>query len=336
MIDTIAFRVPVTPVQFERLVQRSKVYKCNDNYNNKRIYEFYRIDTPIGSYSRSINITFDIENEIKVELSLPKYLHNHNINLINCDNFTSYLDRLHHDICKDISDIPSPMYWNFCRIDFCYAWRVLDDVKAISLLNQFKVINFPRKHKKVYDTSVMWYGTNYSVKFYQKSEEFFHHDFKAMKEHSFDRAYELLQLSKGVVRFEITMRSAQLREEFKYQQGQPLLLTFLVDNAICIKILNKYLNKMAILREGYTNTYEEAYQKLFSKYKTAKAIRLYQYLSIITSGNPTDEIVAKLYPYRTAWDNKRQLFRAKVGIIKSSVESNFSVTIPSEYGVQTL
>jgi hypothetical protein len=64
----------------------------------------------------------------------------------------------------------------------------------------------PRKKRSVFESSVMWVGSTYSLKFYEKQPEFEKHDMQKILKVDTHVASTLLANCKNVVRFEITLR----------------------------------------------------------------------------------------------------------------------------------
>jgi hypothetical protein len=143
-----------------------------------------------------------------VELSLPKlyYYGGHNIHLLY--DWPSALELLKKIIKDEFRwrNLPPIESWLVVRCDFCYAWRLPSQELADGLIDGLKRLKYPWKEPQHRQHSAFWPGTTYSAKVYKKYQEFRANDMKKMLKAGAnpDWVNHLEEMSKGVVRFEIT------------------------------------------------------------------------------------------------------------------------------------
>jgi len=195
----------------------------------------------------------------------------------------------------------------------------------MSALQKLEVV---KKKKSVYSSSVMWLGTTKSYKFYLKDDEFYAHDFKELKKLGFhEEAYNLYQQSQGVLRFEITLRKQAIAKILPYYD----IFRFESIEAILQKSLREILHS-----NGQAVLLDEIAQKLVDKYGKAKGIHLYGFYKVYF-GEYNGRTKLKKYLKRGAvWYNLKKLSEANVGLETHLEDTNFNLTIPSEYIVNAL
>lgn len=335
MIDTIRFKIPLSERQYNLIKKKSVELKETDNTTQKINFQLIKFNELVGSFSRNISIFLDSTDFLFLEFSLPKQIMGHNVFLLSTHNLQDNLETVQNSLVKVFSDFPAVFYWEYQRIDFCYAWKMLDDLAARSTVAILQSLEFPRKKTYKYDSSVMFLGKTYSLKFYMKHEEFFTHDFKELRKlgkKQMEFAYEILQISSGVLRFEVTCRKAQLYQLFDLVSPQPLYLTDLLTDDKIISILNHFLQPLLKMKSNEVTTKQEAADKLLRFYTPTKALRLYQFMSLFYSTNSTDKMMLRDIERTARWRYLRDLKKAHVGI-PIDVPGSVPLLIPSDYVV---
>ncbi|NEQ23555.1 MAG: hypothetical protein F6K28_31285, partial [Microcoleus sp. SIO2G3] len=111
--------------------------------------------------------------------------------------------------------LPDPECWSVLRLDLCYAWRFADQRTAQHYLNSLKHLSYPKKKPIIYETSIMFPGGTFSLKFYLKEPEFKAHDRKELlkAKASLEWIEHLELISTGVLRCEATLRTKYLRRQ---------------------------------------------------------------------------------------------------------------------------
>lgn len=226
MIDTIKLGIPLKEQQLKKLL---KLLADDENW---QWVQFQRssgelrlircrglAQTDQHSFHREIR--WDIpaiftpdQTFLTVEFSIPKFWYGHNIHLL-----YSYVDAL-KQLKKLLEEqlhlrFLDVMHWRVSRVDCCYAWRAPTQAIAQQMLDSLKVLHFPRKKPIIYPTSLVFTGATYTIKFYLKHPEFRQHDLKALLSDKCSLEYVnyLEELSKGVIRYEATLRRQYLKKK---------------------------------------------------------------------------------------------------------------------------
>lgn len=335
MVDTIRFRVKLNDGQFKsRFISKSTEYRKVDNATGLVFFNFFSSDVSIPSHSSGINFFYNasaLDSVLYFELSLPKFEFGHNIFLLYPEELPEVVNDLYLFLDSQIPEFPKPSEWEITRLDVCYAWKYETQHDAENVLNYIKAFDFPRKKKTVYQSSVMCKGTDYTVKFYLKRPEYYQHDFKKyLKMGLQSEAYNYLQWSDGVLRFEVTCRKAFLESFFRIKTVK---LTDIFDKEnidnLLFFVFRKYI-------KGYNsdivNSYD-VFQKLKSNYSHRKALILWQFWKVYHSISEVDKPILAEYDRTTIYRYKRDLERAGIGI-KFVKNLNFDLKIPSEYSTR--
>ena len=328
MVDTIKFKIPINKDVYNKIVKKSISYEKKDNLLEKTIFKVHKTDTELGSYDSNVNIFLDEinNNYLKIELSIPKFFIGNNIWLLYIDkletalfslrsNLINYFDVLIVDIDK----------WEIERLDICYAWKLERHEYAEELMQIIRNYNFPRKRTHVYESSVMFIGKTYSVKFYLKQEEFYKHDFNKWKNKDIELAYNLYEWSEGVVRFEVTLRKTALKDILKRDK---IYYTDLTEELI-LERLNYYFNKVTH-SYGKMMTTRDVIKELRLHHSDEQSLKIWQFYRLWNSEIPEDrEILKKSYSRSTVWRMLSWLKEAKIGLPSDSFKRNIDLVIPS-------
>jgi hypothetical protein len=203
VIDTMAFFIPISLEDFKYLTNKTmrtikidQKVKEEGNDVGSLIFDFHnfninlpeswqygisgRISRDIWEYDEKSRTTWLNKSGwpyVRLEFSIPKVLHGHN--LYSCD-FDSVVDAcfMVRQAFKDEYELELPdlTSWYPCRIDTCanYVLNSLDEVLA--WLRYCSKFEYPRK-PRFYQDSTLYWATRYSTfKCYAKGPEFKVHD----------------------------------------------------------------------------------------------------------------------------------------------------------------
>lgn len=226
MIDTIRVLVPLTEGQWKKILS---LVEYDDRWQfaifNPKTGELYlrRVTGLVkqvhASWERDIR--FDIpptwqgegKTSLTVELSLPKLWYGHNISLLY--DFRAALGYLRDKLREafKVRTLPQVDDWIVGRVDFCYAWGLPTPEAAKAMIESLKRLKYPYKQPQHRENSAFWPGKTYSVKIYNKLEEFRANDLRKLikSKANPDWVDHLEQKASGVIRFEITGRHKFLR-----------------------------------------------------------------------------------------------------------------------------
>lgn len=336
MIDTIRFQIEIDQDLYHRIRRLSVELSKRDN---ELEHEFVRILTKrfkVGSFDRHINIKLYDDSFVYLEFSVPKIFYGHNVYLISAEMTEHVCDMVRQTLIRMFGRFPEVYEWKIKRLDLCYAWRLPSEYVAEQMIGIFRGITINRKKHHFYDSSVMWYGSTQSIKFYQKYPEFYQHDFKELKKQNMtELAYQFLHIAEGVLRFEITLRGRALVREFcDDKQGNFLYVSpvYLRDDII-EKILNKYLKKVFKITKLKTMDNRTVYRKLEARYGTTKARNLYTFYKLLYSPDTNEKDILRSYSRYQAYRYISKLRECGIGISSDQAQIGFDFSIPSDYAV---
>lgn len=198
----------------------------NDKGIDIQFVDFFQM-LGLGSWNRDINIVLNhLERSTIIEFSLTKFVYGNNIlsidnDLIHLyDFFNLFYDGLglkfNNKLFKELE---------LLRLDLAFNYKY--DFDVIHFVGKiFKSNNkHKRKHIHFYSGSLYFKGRTYTLKIYDKYEEFKKHDKKdllkkldcSVRYNLFQKSYELddyvntlSELSKNVTRVEVSIRKAKL------------------------------------------------------------------------------------------------------------------------------
>lgn len=322
MIDTVRFRIPETDELLKSVRAECAVFEKKKQGNT--LFKFVRESLFLGSYTRGVVITATDYDEIFIEFSAPKLYYGHNIYLLHPSSLGGVLAGLHSELEDLFHGFPHYMNWVLQRLDVCYAWQLQGEGAVDNAISLLKTFTFPRKEPYLRDGSIMFTGSAYSVKFYDKHKEFRAHDFKELGRT--DSTYDLLEKSKGVLRFEATLRKKQVEFEFG---KEPTYKTY-TDEGIITGLLNKYLKKYLRNLNTKTMTESEIHDKLIARYGKTRGIQLFQfYVLYFSSKELHRKFLLQNYHRTQIGNNLRAIAKADVGLSNENLGFNFDFSIPS-------
>ncbi|KAM3104926.1 phage/plasmid replication domain-containing protein [Phormidesmis sp. 146-33] len=227
MIDTLKLGIPLSESQYKRIRQVSA--DC-DRWQWVLLNEFTgdllfrRVSgmakTDGESFHRELRwdlpSRYEPDCKLSLEFSVPKYWYGHNIHLLY--DFVAALRHLKRSLetqfkLKTRALLPDVMTWQVFRVDICYTWKFPSQQSCHNFLESLKRIHFPRKKPIIYPTALMFAGTTYSLKFYEKLPEFKQHDRKALLKSRACLSWvdHCESLADGVLRVEATLRRQYLK-----------------------------------------------------------------------------------------------------------------------------
>lgn len=275
MIDTIKFLIPMTDhALIDQLKNTLMRFRKDDLKTGKMEFEFFSSNIELGSYHRTVAIKAT-ENPVGffIEFSAPKYAKGNNVEMIYPHELPKIMAQLYEELCTHMNHKLSDFnLWPVYRLDICYNWILKDENEATYAMDFLRRIDYPRKKKYTYDTSVMFKGSAYTIKFYAKGPEFQVHDFKKLE---FERAASLQLWANRIVRFEVNLKHAYLRQFFL---SDKIFLNDVIGDDTILEILQYYLTEK-VFKYLNTNamTDESIKQILFNNFTKMKATRLYQF-----------------------------------------------------------
>lgn len=287
-----------------------------------------------GSWSRDITCVIDEMNQrIIVEASIPKFFNGQNVDLLydyrsKCLDFVSYLYTFFKVKLPSSEEILSIALG---RVDICYFYKFESQIHAFDFINAFKMWS-KHKRKKIhhYDTSMMFVGRSFSLKFYMKYDEFQKHDKKdinknlAMLLEKNDHAdnYKIVSdyrnmlaycdsFASGMVRSEFTLR----RQKLNYD-GIVTLGDFL--NLDIAEYYENLLSKMGVLKMGHTQKDE-----YFNQLKSNK--KLLQYCALLdTFGR---DKVKEVYHRQTIYTYDKMLMEMNISMHDFNILKSVNLSI---------
>ncbi|MDD5721376.1 MAG: phage/plasmid replication protein [Candidatus Pacebacteria bacterium] len=337
MIDTIKFLIPIDNSEvFESIKNQLTRTRRENMKTNELKFEYFTEEIEVGSYERTVRIYLkqDSPKGVFVEFSLPKQYYDNNVEMIHAYDIEYVLDNFKNDVCQFFQErIPPIEQWIIYRLDVCYNWTFESEQKCQSIMNFIQRIDFPKKKKYVYDTSVMYKGSAYTIKFYLKGAEFKRHDYKDIFKKDMDKADLLLNWAEKVLRFEVEFKKGYLSNLFPHGK---VLVSSIVYDKIIEDILKKYLTLVFRYVNKENMKYENVRQLIDKSFKPAKALRLYQfYKGYFYEQDEKFHIKKGLNP-STIWRYKNDLKNIGVSFEENLGDSSFvaveELIVPSGKG----
>lgn len=277
MIDTIKLLVPIyDPTLLARLEGTLVRFRKEDLKTKEIKFEFYSSNIKLGSYHRNVTIkSTKVPSGLFVEFSLAKYERGNNVEMIYPHQVAGIVEKLYSELCVQVQyELPHSSTWLLYRLDICYNWLLQSNGDAMHAIDFIKRIDYPRKKKYIWDTSVMYQGSAYIVKFYIKGAEFQRHDYSEIKKQDYERARELAAYAENILRFEVGLKHAYLMEYFGRKK---IYLSDIADDTFIQGMLAEYLGKVFHYVNAKTTTEAEVRRILSEHFTKTKAMRLYQF-----------------------------------------------------------
>ncbi len=348
MIDTIKLKIPLTPLIllsiqdkcFKEMSERGSG-KGTKLFSHLIVPPENRILTVIKDYDYPIPgkkvPNPDKESPTKyiyyktqqhpnmyfyVEGSLPKLEYGENVRLLYPQQLPAIFRRIEEALKVQYGDVPSWERWEVQRIDPVYEWRYADGEESNRVLAFLETLEYKRKKGKLsYEgESVIFVGRAFSIKFYLKEPE--------LKKHSKGISEEILQLSKGVVRYELKLHKSKLVTLFK---DKSIKTIDILNLQWYYDILNDCLSELLRNKNKVSSSDEEAAKKLLDCYAKAKAFRLFYFWKTYYSrDNHIKKFLKKNNSSTTLLRNFKALEYACVGVPTDNSFIPFDLSIPNK------
>lgn len=320
MIDTIKFFVPIDDLQFLERLKTVFIETKKENLNTEEVkYAFYSSEIYAGSYEKKIIIRLEEKygTGFTVEFSIPKYHKGNNIEMIWPSELPAILEKFYQELCFHLGVVlPDFTTWPIHRLDLCFNWIFKTKEEAETVMSFLQRIDYPRKKKATYGTSVMHVGSAYSLKFYLKGAEFKAHDLKEddfLKSHNQEGISKLGKWADRIVRYEIGFRKKYVEELFKHK---PVFVGHVIDNKKIEEILSFYLKDKTLKYVTLKNTTEAQLEEiLYNNFSKIKATRLYQFYRdyYLGDGVIKNRMLAGGLNRSTIWRYKNDLKSVGIG-----------------------
>ena len=340
MIDTIKFFVSIPDVQvLNRIRSISEQIKREDLKTGKIRFVFHTTEIKVGSYNKSINvkITDNLYNQgLYIELSIPKYAKGNNIEMLLPRELPTIIEKLAQETTTQLAtQLPHFSTWEIFRLDLCYNWIFKNQQETETVMGFLQRIDYPRKKKILYPTSVMFLGSAYLIRFYLKYPEYLAHDYKDLSDEdkASYRTYELLSYAERIVRFEVEFKKKYLKGIFGYDK---VFIEHLQDDEKIEELLKYYLNDKVFKYVTLKNTTDiKVEELLYSNFTKIKATRLYQFYNDFYLGNGAikSRILGGGLNRSTIWRYKTDLKSVGIGfdvVNTSGISLLEQLVIPSK------
>lgn len=314
MIDTLKLLVPIEDASLLATLEGNLTrFRKEDLKKGETLFEFYSSNVNMGSYHRNVMLKSSKNPEgLFVECSWAKYDKGNNVEMIYPHDLLDIGERLYVELCTYLDyALPPISTWPVYRLDVCYNWLFKDEDEAIYAMDFIQRIDYPRKKKLLWDTSVMYQGSAYNIKFYLKGKEFWKHDFKEIEELDGDRSYFLQQWAKRILRYEVGLRREYLSQ---FMGLKNVYLDDIANDDVILDILEHFLGKVFFYINAKSTAEAEVSQILRENFSKTKAMTLYTFYK----GYFFDEKMKAMYLSgglnpSTIWRYKKALKQAGIG-----------------------
>ncbi len=280
------------------------------------------------------------KGNLYIEFSAPKALWGSNIYMLYPDRLLTCLERVKVTVESYFNvKLPPLIEWIVQRLDICYAWRLPSQELAEKAIITLSSYDFPRKKKNIIaNESVVYHGNPCKVKFYLKQPEYKAHSMGKLKKwtYAYTNAHKMLDACTGILRFEVSMKKKQIKQDFGLDDINYTHLTYeAIEN-----LLRSYLSRLVKSNNFKTIDITEVYPLLEEKYGKKQAMNLFQFFCTWFSEDKTREKLNRFLLDNNMCSstiNKRLdlLKNANVGIITTDKELTFDLSIPSDIAVNS-
>lgn len=318
MIDTIKLFVPIHDLAEVNKIRRNSIQIKKEDLKTGLVeFAIHTSKVEVGSYNRTINIKVTdnkFTRGIFIELSIPKYAKGNNVEMILPSELPTILEKLAKQVTTHLdTTLPHFSTWQIFRLDVCYNWIFSSFEEAKSVMDFLRQIDFPRKKKSTYDTSIMYVGGQYTAKFYLKGPEFKKHDFNDLKKFNYDWASELQEWAYKILRFEVGLKKEYLED---YLHRTKVLVEHVTDNEKIEETLSFFLKEKFFHYVTTNNTTEAQIKEiLYSHFTRKRATTLFQFHKEYYQENSTvrNMMLAGGINPSTIWRYKVDLKKVGIG-----------------------
>lgn len=261
ILDTVCFLIHNIPTLYlKKIENKLKTNLQYDNSTGEVIYQF-SVGSIEGSYDSSINIKINKDNSLKITCSIHKVLLGYNI-AYGSDNLVLLANCL-KKIIKNATEVklPDVLKWELLQVDYTLTFDLDNQYNVESYINSLKNAEYARRQAKHYNNNGLQVpGATTIVKFYNKQKEFIEHDYKKIKAVAgVNKADELLNLSEGLLRVEVSIRSRKLKDIFKntvykkeqYKKYKNLTKQYGLQDMITQQFIKNNLNKNIVTLKDF-------------------------------------------------------------------------------------
>jgi len=178
---------------------------------------------------------------LMIEFSVPKVVHGSNVASCSPECITTAVNILYDVFSKHFSSFPRPEFWRVQRVDICWVWKFKTVNEVKKYIDYTKFLRYPRKNTHIYQTTTMYSGRSYTLRFYVKQPEYKKTDYKRLLKIDEKLALKFLDDSKNVIRFEVEVRKAELDHIFRKNITYKNLLSY----RFFLNALAYYLSRFA-------------------------------------------------------------------------------------------
>jgi len=279
LIDTIKLKLATTKEQ-EKILARKGTSAHGWEIDRPGQFTYFRYTIP--SYFSGINV-YSREGIGKIEFSVPKNSSLQcNLLMVRPDDVKQVVDQAVLAVEREIGEFASYMIPELVRLDICWNFVANSQEEAEDIYKNFRQ---QKQTKFIYEVR-----QNYTMKMYLKYQEFKKHDFKIIAKDNPGLALDLLEQSKGMIRFETELRLKQLQKEFDKSK---IYLEDISDQKIKL-LIDKYMGKLNL---SFVEN-KDLEQKLIEMYGNEKGNELIEYLPLLGFKKVPKLSVRKWYKYK--------------------------------------
>ena len=334
MIDTIKILIPISDRKFLEKIKVNLIRTSRKNLETGELkYEYFTGEIKVGSYSRSVS--FKLSEGLPVgiffEFSITKYKYDDNVEMLKASEVPDILESFRKELCLKVKDeLPMLSEWIVYRLDLCYNWTFESKEKCESIMNFIQRIDFPKKKAIRFDTSIMYKGSAYNIKFYLKGAEFLANDFKELIKKDENKTHELLNWAYKILRFEVEFRKVYLESVFGVSKVR---ISDIADDSKIEEIQKAYLEKVFRYINLEKMKYENVWQLISANFTKAKAYRLFNFYKDYYYDEAGKFRVIKSLDRSTVYNYKKDLKSIGVSFVENLDNENFvalnELVIPS-------
>lgn len=331
MIDTVRVKIRLDD-ELTKLI--SSVCEHRSYFDKKGNAKQNIYGNLIFPFSKTaINFFFDSYNKniIYLEGSYPKIWYGDNVHLLYEEQLKSVLKIIHRAFSKRFGEFPDYDIWDVQRLDTTYAWKFESEEKAMEVIEFAKGLELSRNSKHIYgNNESVTFGSKKSrtITFYRKYPEFQKKGFaELLKSGHANEAFDISELSKGVVRFEIQNKVEHLKSYFKTDKNISLDMFF--DKTIIPSILNHHLKRLQGNIDLKLIHDKAIYKSLLSKYKANKAMRLFCFYKTYHSKLKTKNLIHKFGNSGDISNDLKDIKETSIILPTYLSQYNFNLSIPS-------
>lgn len=341
MIDTVKFKIPLTPLILAAITRKPKTVINSPEYGMKI---FTALTVP--PLNNTLSVFKDYEPKFKDKLkdphgiyfylegSLPKLEYGENINLLYPSQVVPLLRRIEIALIDQYGDVPHWELWEVQRIDICYAWKFSHREEAMRVLEFLKTLEYKGKNKYEHKTSLSFGSRTFNPKFYLKEPEFKRYGYKELVADNREYyAKQVEELSKGVLRYEVRVNKPHFITLFKKKNmyGKDLVG---LDTQWYYQLLNEKLFELLRNNNSFSISDEQAIITLMDSYKKQKADRLFLLWKVFyLQESHIKKLIKKYFSSSTLLRDFTDIKNAGVGIPHINNSLPFDLSIPSKYVV---